>query len=208
MTAGTQAQALTSDTVMLDFTGLFDNGTEAAQSRTEPIKESGEYKCIPTEKNGLKGQYKAAQEQAPAKALLQQKQQQEEEHQRTLSIYQTYRENMRKSGQLQTEILKGIQAGEDIYSLFLKATEAIGCMTDCGIFGTITADNIKSIYGEGLLQKQPLQLQLEETETRLIKLEEAGQREIAVTDKQRIQAAIKAHKERIAELENLIEKAT
>lgn len=207
--AGTQAQALISENVILDFSGLFAGGqaeNQAIISRTEP-QNGDEDKTLtepqkPVERltEGLDGQ----RDKAPAKALIMQSQREAEDHKRTLEVYMTYQENIRKSVQLQTEILKGIKAGEDIYSLFLKAVEAIGCMTSNKLFYTQAEADIKSIYGAGLLEKQPLKLELVEVQTRLQRLTEAQEREQGLDSKQRIGAAIKAHQNRITEFESLI----
>ena len=110
--------------------------------------------------------------------------------------------NISQGSQLQTEILKGIKAGADIYSLFLKATKAIALMTSNNLFYTQTEADIKAIYGRGLKEKPPLQIELKETEERLKKLIEAEQREDQTDSKERIQRAIKAHEAAIESLKN------
>lgn len=57
----------------------------------------------------------------------------------------------------------------------------------------------KTIYGEGLLQKALLQIELQ-------RLKEALERELSGDSSQRMKNAIKAHEARIAELKELIEK--
>ena len=47
----------------------------------------------------------------------------------TKKIYTSYMDNMNMSRQLQIEILKGVTAGENIHTLFLKAAKAISAMT-------------------------------------------------------------------------------
>lgn len=59
-------------------------------------------------------------------------------------VYKTYQENTRKSERLQAEILKGLQAGEDIEILFIKACEAIGAMTDNEVFITVAKKKLKN----------------------------------------------------------------
>lgn len=46
-----------------------------------------------------------------------------------LDIYQRYQNNVKLSSSLQVEILKGVSAGEDLQTLFLKAVKVISCMT-------------------------------------------------------------------------------
>ena len=77
--------------------------------------------------------------------------------------------NTRKSELLQAEILKGIREGEDIYSLFLKATRAIGNMTTDNFYTQVERE-LMSIYGDGLRQRPMLQLERDEAARRLQRL--------------------------------------
>ena len=126
------------------------------------------------------------------------------EKDRNLEVYRTYQENIKRSGQLQTDILKGARAGEDIYSLFLKAVQAISCMTSNKTFYSQVEADLISIYGIGLQQPAPLKLELMDTQKRLDRLREAEQREPNIDS---IKRAITAHQNRIAELEKQIAKA-
>lgn len=216
--AGTQAQALISDDIILDFSGIFSGDPiekAPSESPVEPILEGGQY-GNPTEqekpaeglKTGLQGKQKAEAPITPAKPLIMQSKREDEDRKRTLEVYKTYQENTRKSEQLQTEILKGLKAGADIYTLFLKAVDAISRMTSNTCFRSQIEEDLKSIYGAGLLEKPPLKLELEQTQTRLQRLTEAREREQSLDSKQRIAAAIKAHENRIAELEALLNRAS
>lgn len=136
--------------------------------------------------------------------LLLNTQREREDHQRSLEVYRTYQENIKTSGQLQTDILKGVQAGTDIYSLFLKAVKAISLMTSNTAFYSQIEADIKNIYGIGLQLPAPLTLELMDTQERLDRLREAEQREPNIGS---IKRAITAHQNRIAELEKQIAKA-
>ena len=129
------------------------------------------------------------------------------EKERNLQIYREYQENKRVSGQLKVEILKGLKAGQDINTLFLKACEAIGLMTSEKLFIKNVDADLKAIYGIGLLENKPLNMELEETRGRLTKLETAIQREKEVDSALRIKAAIEAHKKRVEQLEALLEQS-
>lgn len=126
----------------------------------------------------------------------------------SIEVYRKYQENTAKSGQLQTDILKGVRAGEDIHTLFLKAVKAISLMTSDTLFNDQIEADIKAIYGYGLGAKAPLQTELEEVRKRLQKLTEAAQREQEHDSQQRIQAAIQRHRNRTTELEELISRAS
>lgn len=175
----------------------------APESPTEPRKASGEYKTItepkkpletPTE--GLEGIHKL-QRQADAKKM---------DIDRSLAICKEYQQNIKTSSQLQTEILKGAKAGESVYSLLLKACKAISLMTSNSVFYSQLEGDIRAIYGQGLLDPLPLQIELQETQERLTRLREALNREVEPDAKERIQRAVKAHEAKIADLESLIKR--
>lgn len=176
---------------------------QAPESPTEPRKASGEYKTIADDKKpletlveGLQGIHKL-QRQADAKKM---------DIDRSLAICKEYQQNIKTSSQLQTEILKGAKAGESVYSLLLKACKAISLMTSNSVFYSQLEGDIRAIYGQGLLDPLPLQIELQETQERLARLREALNREIEPDAKERIQRAVKAHEAKIADLESLIQR--
>lgn len=216
MEAGANQRVTTDSGIVLDFAGLFGDSVEQKRPSKTPLEtilDGGQYKTItepqkPVEglKTGLQG---IPQKEPPeqAKILLLNTQREREDHQRSLEVYRHYQENIKTSGQLQTDILKGVQAGTDIYSLFLKAAKAISLMTSNSLFYSQIEADIEAIYGRGLQHKPPLQKELQETQTRLQRLLEAGQREQPPDIRERIRAAIKAHRAAIERLEDMIAKA-
>lgn len=132
-------------------------------------------------------------------------QREREAEQRSLEVYKTYQENIKTSSQLQTDILKGVKAGEDVFSLFLKAAKAVSLMTSNTVFYSQIEADLTAIYGRGLLYKPPLQKELQEAQTRLQRLTEAEERETETDSRERIKRAIEAHKRTIAELVTMIE---
>lgn len=81
-------------------------------------------------------------------------------------------------------------------------------MTSNTAFYSQLEDDIKAIYGAGLLEPKPLELELEEVQGRLERLIEASKRGTETADSlQRIERAIQAHKQRATELKGMIEKA-
>lgn len=176
---------------------------QAPESPTEPRKASGEYETIAGDKKpletlveGLQGVHKL-QRQADAKKM---------DIDRSLAICKEYQQNIKTSSHLQTEILKGAKAGESVYSLLLKACKAISLMTSNSVFYSQLEGDIRAIYGQGLLDPLPLQIELQETQERLTRLREALNREIEPDAKERIQRAVKAHEAKIADLESLIQR--
>ena len=194
--------------LVLDFSGLFTGEPpekEAPESPVEPFLRAGQYKTLTETENPGKGQINGLQGQQ-ANILYLTTQREREAEERSLEVYRTYQENIKKSSQLQTDILKGIKAGEDVYSLFLKAAKAVSLMTSNTVFYSQIEADITAIYGRGLQEKPPLQRELQETEERLQRLIEAEKREIQTDSRERIKRAIEAHKRTIAELGAMIEK--
>ena len=122
-------------------------------------------------------------------------------------ICQEYLENVCATDELQTEILKGIKAGEDFYHLFLKAAKAISLMTSNPQFYTQIKRDCRSLYGGIFNKKEPLQEMLEETHQRMAQLEKAAAIESDIDARDRITRCIDAHRDRIQELEAQIRDA-
>ena len=171
---------------------------QPSKTPTDELLGAEEYKTSAEQEHALKRQIEGLG------ALQRKADQNKAEIDRNLEVYRTYQENIKRSGQLQTDILKGVQAGEDIYSLFLKAVQAISCMTSNKTFYSQVEADLISIYGIGLQQPAPLKLELMGTQKRLDRLREAEQREPNIDS---IKRAITAHQNRIAELEKQIAKA-
>lgn len=192
----------------------FKTGQEkqTPESPVEPLLSGGlitlpeQEKPVEGFKTGLNG---IPQEDTPpeqAKLLLIDAQREREDRQRCFEVYRMYQENIKRSGQLQTEILKGIKAGENVYSLFLKAAKAISLMTSNTVFYNQIEKDTRSIYGRGLNQKPPLQNELQDAQQRLQRLIEAEQRETQPDSRERIRRAITAHREYIAEVKAMIDR--
>lgn len=200
-----QRQRVTiTDNVILDFTGLFSQ-EEATESPVEPLLGAGAINNPIEPQKPVQGQINGL-EREQAKQLFLQATREQEDHRRSLEVYRTYQDNIKTSSTLQTQILKGLKAGEDVYSLFLKAAKAISLMTSNSLFYSQTEEDLKAIYGRGLQEKPPLQMELEEVQERLQRLREAEKREQASDSKERIHRAIQAHENKATELRGMIEK--
>lgn len=167
---------------------------------TEPILEPEEYKATLEMENALEGQINGLH---GIPILQRQADNNKAEKERALAVYREYQENIKTSSQLQTDILKGAKRGEDIYSLFLKAVKAISLMTSNTVFYSQLNDDIRAIYGAGLQEAPALEIEREQVVGRYVKLLEALEREPEGDSKQRIRQAVKAHENRIRELEGL-----
>lgn len=202
--AGARQRVTITDNVILDFTGLFAQ-EEATESPTEPLLGAGAINNLKEPQKPTQGQINGL-EREQAKQLFLQASREREDHRRSLEVYRTYQENIKTSSTLQTQILKGIKAGEDVYSLFLKAAKAISLMTSNSLFYSQTEEDLIAIYGRGLQEKPPLQMELKEVQGRLQRLREAEKREQDRDSKERIQRAIQAHENKVTELRGMIEK--
>ena len=115
------------------------------------------------------------------------------------AVYKAYQENILKAGTLQSEILKGIQQGENTAILLLKALEVISCMTGETVTYQIAKDTLMTVYGEVLRQPDALEVAGAEVRKRLECLENALQGADG-TERERILQAIKAYKEKLAQI--------
>lgn len=205
---GAEARVAIAEDLVLDFSGLFTGEPpekQAPESPVEPLLGAGEYETIAEPQKPVEGLTEGLEGQQ-AKKLFLDTQREREDHKRSLEVYKTYQENIKTSSQLQTDILKGLKAGESVYSLLLKACKTISLMTSNSVFYSQIEGDIRAIYGQGLLDPLPLQIELQETQERLTRLREAEQRELDGDSKDRIKRAIKAHEAKIADLETLIQR--
>ena len=68
------------------------------------------------------------------------------ERQEAKKIYKEHQEARKKSQTLQWEIMKGVNNGEDIKELFIKAVKTISLMTGTEVFYTQIERQIKEKY--------------------------------------------------------------
>ena len=137
------------------------------------------------------------------KALSMQQKRQREIETLTRQMYGTCQDNIKKAGELRSDILKGIQQGENSYTLLLQAIECISKMTGESLFYTQSKEDIKAIYGVGFQQHQPLEIEIREVEKRLQMLTRPELQNEPADSKGRINRAIRQHKERLQYLKEL-----
>ncbi|MDR3046771.1 MAG: hypothetical protein LBU51_04035 [Bacteroidales bacterium] len=125
--------------------------------------------------------------------------------QRAAEVYSAHQDAVIKSGQLTSDITKGIQEGQDPYSLLLKAIECISLMTGDRVFYELNKDNIKNIHGIGLLKHIPIRLELDELQQRLKMLTRPELQDESEDGRTRIERSIKAHEERANYIKSLLE---
>lgn len=109
--------------------------------------------------------------------------------------------------QLQVEVMKGLQSGEPVERLLLKALESLALKDNDTVSFPEAKKTLIAIYGDALGQPVPLQIELEEFETRLERLKQAyeeGKETEAKDTQERVKNAIMAHENRIALLKKKI----
>lgn len=210
--------------MQLDFTGLNNIAQKIAikdfeedpvEATESPTEEANKEEWVELSLDALKGLTGAniepqeePQKQVDGVALISLTRQQED-HRRTLEAYKEYQTNIRRSGELRTDILKGVKAGQSAHTLLLKAVECISNMTGDKLFYTQIEKDLKAIYGEAFLDDIPLEWELKEVELRLDRLREAYKRETTSPDsKHRIETAIREHEAQVATLKGLLERAS
>lgn len=182
----------------LDFSGLF--GPTAAQGQQGGQREARE-------------QEQPAQEPPEASQEAQAQQQRSfsldraaEERRRVSEAYKRQAEAIRKSERLRTEITKGIKRGEPVQLLFLKALECVSVATGDTVFLDQNRESYIAIYGIGLQQPEAAAVELAEVQKRLERLQETYKEEWPTAgDKERIGAAIRAHRERERQLAAIVD---
>jgi hypothetical protein len=193
----------------LDFSGLDSIATRQAQKDfLEPVREEAVQSTIEATGSPQKpatGSQEAMLEELGKVATIK-LQREQEEHKKTLEIYREYQQNIKRSGQLRTDILRGVKAGEAPQVLLLKAVECISLMTGDSLFYRQIQQDLKAVWGEGFLDRIPLEWELEEVRKHLENLLEALDRETTTDSRERIKGAIEAHRKKEKELEELIKR--
>ena len=115
------------------------------------------------------------------------------------AVYKAYQENILKARTIRSEILKGLQQGENTAILLLKALEVISYMTGEDLTYQIAKDTLMKMYGEVLRQSDSLKVARVEVQKRLECLENALQ-DADNTERERILQAIEAHKRKLEQL--------
>ena len=109
--------------------------------------------------------------------------------------------------QLRAEVMRGLQCGEPVERLLLKAIQSIALKENDAVSYPEAKKTLIAIYGDALGQPVPLQIELEETEQRLARLRKAYEEgeEVEPHDVQeRVKNAIRSHEARIVLLKDKI----
>ena len=116
---------------------------------------------------------------------------------RAVEIYKQYQQNTILTETLDTEIIKGLQAGEPLPSLFLKAMKAFYLCKGAENALPIVEDTLLTVYGTGLKEVEVRAMQAEQIQQRIDNLKKAYTAADTDREKKRLQQAIKAHERRL-----------
>lgn len=189
----------------LDFTKLNNIVLNPSKTAQKQLFREEEGKFMPSDINALIRPKKEPLDNLD-KIALAKLEKEKNDYNNTIEIYKRYQNNIKLSKGLLSEILQGAKEGEDICNLFLKAVRCISCMTGDMLFYDQIENDIKAVYGEALLEKMPLEWELEEVEKRLSMITNALKRPLDPDVRQRIQRAGEAHENKKARLERLVDK--
>ena len=119
---------------------------------------------------------------------------------RLAAVYKEHQENIKRAEQLRTDINKGVQAGEPVYKILLKAIECISLMTGDKVFYDMNKDYLQTIYGI-LGEPAAIEIEKQEVKQRLTKLMAAYKMDYPEDERRRIKNAIKAHQDKLEQLQ-------
>lgn len=189
----------------LDFTKFNNIALNPSKTPRKQLFGAEEGKLLPNDINALIRPKKEPLDDLD-KVALAKPEKEKKEYSNTIEVYKRYQNNIKLSKGLLSEILQGTKEGEDICNLFLKAVRYISYMTGDMLFYDQIKNDIKAVYGEALLEKMPLEWELEEVEKRLSMITNALKRPLDPDVRQRIQKAREAHENKKARLEKYVDK--
>lgn len=103
-----------------------------------------------------------------------------------------------------TAILKGLQAGKDIYTLFVAACDTISAVTGDTVFSTQAREIIRDVYGKALGEKSPLRAELDAVERRAERIRRSMEQEDDARARENMGRALRAHQREAAQLREKI----
>lgn len=141
-----------------------------------------------------------AQQKSINNPLAREQEKQQEAAARAAEVYKAHQENTGKTGEIQAAILKGLKQGQPLPALFLKAAEAISCMTGNREFYQQIEADLLTVYGFALQEPEAAAIEAGKIKERLHRLEQAAQGTQDERERGNIAAAIRAHRQRLEQL--------
>ena len=115
-------------------------------------------------------------------------------------VLKEYQANTRLTTSIVAEINHGLQQGQDIYDLFLKAVEGLALTTNDPDLMARSREAVQSVYGVGLKKPRAVEIERQETQKRLKRLTESLEEASDISDQLRLKRAIQAHQKRLDSL--------
>lgn len=188
--------------IKLNFNGVFRKGAEKPVDKRSTADNMGSSAVAENATDGKIEQNKSTSDKVVP--LYRETERRKQDHERSLTIYKSYQENILRSSTLTTQITKGMEAGDDIHSLYLKSIEVIALLTNDNAIRESARGYMRTLYGIGSERERPLQRELEAVNKQIFYMEEALLWETEQADIERLTKAIKTHKLRAEALEKRI----
>lgn len=115
-------------------------------------------------------------------------------------VLKEYQANKKLTTSIVAEINHGLQQGQDIYDLFLKAVEGLALTTHDPDLMARSKEAIQLVYGVGLRKPRAVEIEKQETQKRMKRLTESLEETSNIPDQLRLKRAIQAHQKRLDSL--------
>lgn len=164
-----------------------------------PQKPANEFKATDNT-NTPKTTKKPAEGKPEAQSLQRKADHRKQQLAVSADVLKEYQANKKLTTSIVAEINHGLQQGEDIYDLFLKAVEGLALTTNDPDLMARSKEVIQSVYGVGLREPRALEIEKQETQKRLKRLIESLEEAGDISDQLRLKRAIQAHQKRLDSL--------
>lgn len=124
-----------------------------------------------------------------------------------LTAYQKYQENIRRSEELQMEVLKEVRECQDPYRLLLKTARIVSLMTESDTFVNQIERMVYQVYGEALGEKIPVEMEMERVRDRLERIREAMKTADNLDIREGMELAVHSHEQKLERLKKKLESA-
>ena len=164
-----------------------------------PQKPANEFKAT-DHTNTPKTTKKPSEGKLEAQSLQRKADQRKQQLAISADVLKEYQANKKLTTRIVAEINHGLQQGQDIYDLFLKAVEGLALTTNDPDLMARSREAVQSVYGVGLRKTRAVEIEKQETQKRLKRLTESLEEASNISDQLRLKRAIQAHQKRLDSL--------
>ena len=161
-----------------------------------PQKPANEFKAT-DHTNTHKTTKKPAEGKLEAQSLQRKADHRKQQLAISADVLKEYQANKKLTTRIVAEINHGLQQGQDIYDLFLKAVEGLALTTNDPDLMARSREAVQSVYGVGLRKPRAVEIEKQETQKRLKRLIESLEEASDISDQLRLKRAIQAHQKRL-----------